>query len=237
MTPAESDGLLAGLLGFGCLAAVAVLALLVVLVLLGRRRNGQRRDTLRRWAGRNGWVYVPLPTVDWGTRLPGGNRAGVAVVVSGVVAGQRVSVAEYNHTETYTGTGSDGMGGTTSTTSSHSHPYVVVVVHLGHAYPSVEVSPRGPAAQVGRALAGGGGAVTGDRDFDRAFRVEGDPVAVRWVLSPALVAAHVAGSVPPWILHQGELMTYLPGRLDQVDRIPALAEPLTRVAAMLPRLN
>lgn len=32
-------------------------------------------------------------------------------------------------------------------------------------------------------------------------------------------------------------MTYLPGRLDQVDRIPALAEPLTRVAAMLPRLN
>ncbi|WP_329110432.1 hypothetical protein OG792_15885 [Micromonospora sp. NBC_01699] len=237
MSPAESDGLWVGLLGLGCLAVVALLALLVVLVGLARQRGRRRRDTLRRWAARNNWVYVPPPAVDWAARLPGGNRTGVTVAVSGVVAGQRVSVAEYHHTETHTGTGSDGMGGTTSTTSSHSHPYVVVVVHLEHPYPSVEVSPRGPAAKVGRALLGGGSVVTGDPDFDRAFRVDGDPMAVRWVLTPALVAAHVAGSVPPWSLHGSELITHLPGRLDPVDRIPALAEPLTRVAAMLPRLD
>ena len=79
--------------------------------------------------------------------------------------------------------------------------------------------------------------MTGDREFDRTFRVDGDPVAVRWLLSPALVSAHVAGTVPPWSLHQSELMTHLPGRLDRLDRIPALAEPLTRVAALLPRPN
>lgn len=235
MSGAGSDGFWIGLIGVGCLGAVLLVALLVGLVALSRRGERRRRDTLRQWALRHGWVYVPQPAVDWGSRLPGGNRAGVTVVVSGEVAGHRVSVAEYGHTETYASTGSDGAGGTTSTTSSHSHPYVVVVVHLDQPYPSVEVSPRGPAAKIGRALRGGGATVTGDPAFDREFTVSGDPIAVRWLLSPALVAAHVAGSVPPWSLHGTELMTHLPGRLAQLDRIPALAEPLTRVAALLPR--
>ncbi|MFY1617088.1 hypothetical protein [Micromonospora sp. WMMD736] len=151
----------------------------------------------------------------------------------GAIGGYRVSVAEYSYTETHTSTSGDGLGGTTTTTSSHSHPYVVIVVHLDEPHPTISVQPRTAVSRMGQVLFGDAGTVTGDQNFDKHYRVAGEPVAVRQLIGPALRAEHVAGSVPLWALHQTELMTYRPGRIESPSQIPDLAAPLIRVAVLL----
>ncbi len=56
------------------------------------------------WAARYGWAYVERPATDWPARLPGHNRRGVSLVVSGVVDRYPVSVADYSYTQTSTST-------------------------------------------------------------------------------------------------------------------------------------
>ncbi|GAB3942788.1 hypothetical protein GCM10027614_30460 [Micromonospora vulcania] len=217
----------------GCVLALALVGLLVGLIAYSRRRERDRRDVFQQWAMQHGWTVVPAPNVDWGSRLPGRNRRGVSLALFGAVGGYRVSVAEYSYTETHTSTSGDGMGGTTTTTSSHSHPYVVIVVHLDEPHPAISVQPRTAVSRIGQVLFGDAGPVTGDQNFDKHYRVAGDPVAVGQLVGPALRAEHLAGTVPLWALHQTELMTYQPGRIDSPYQIPNLAAPLIRAAALL----
>ncbi|MEV4754451.1 hypothetical protein AB0J86_04930 [Micromonospora sp. NPDC049559] len=215
------------LLGVGCLGATA---LFVVVWVLNSARERRRRDRLTRWASQHGWTITPNPSVNWGSRLPGGNPRGVSLAISATVHGRQVSVAEYSYSETQTTTTSDGQGGTSVGQTTQTHAFTVVVVRLARSYPALAVEPRSSMSRLGRRLVGGGNA-TGHDEFDRKYRVDSaDPGAVRRFVGPALIDEHLAGAVPPWSVYGPELLTYRPGAIEAPQHIPAMVGPLLRVA-------
>jgi hypothetical protein len=217
-------------------AVALVIVLIVVAAVVSARRERQRREALRRWAAQHGWTYVERPKTDWVPRLPGHGRRGVSLMLSGVVEGYPVSVAEYSYTQTSTSTTRNADGTSSSSTSSTTHHFVVVVVRLVRPGPSIEVVPRHGLSKLGRAIFGDRATALGYEPFDRAFRIAAkDPAAARQLVGPVLAAEHIAGRVPPWSLHGAELLTCKSGRLDDPARIPSLAAPLIRVATFLGR--
>ncbi len=221
------------LIGVVCATLVA---LIVVAAVISARRERERRERLRHWATRYEWAYVERPAVDWTARLPGRNRRGVSLLLSGVLDGHPVSVAEYSYTETHTSTTHNASGTTSTSTSSTTHHFVVVVVRLPRPGPSVEVVPRHGLSKLGRALFGDRPTALGYEPFDRAFRIAAkDPGAARYLVGPALAGEHIAGRVPAWSLHGTELVTYRSGRLGPPEQIPDLVAPLLRVATLLGR--
>jgi hypothetical protein len=189
---------------------IAFVALVIFALVVKANRQRRRRDQLMQWAARNGWTVTPTPAVDWGVRLPGGNRKGVSIALSATMGGRSVSVAEYSYTENASG-------------SPQTHQFIVTVVRLAQSYPPVAVQPRNPLSKLAK-LGGGDG-------FDRQFKVEG----AEQLVGPTLAAEHLAGTVPPWSLYRDELLAYRHGRLDRPDQIPALVSPLLRVADLLGR--
>lgn len=211
-----------------CFSLVVFLGVTVALVTFVSRRHRARREHLRQWTAQYGWTINESPSVDWGARLPGGNTGGVSRTICGTFGGRPVCVGDYSHVDHYQN--NDG------TRSPVRVGYVVVVVRLPTPYPTVAVQPRGALSKLARALTGDGGTGIGAADFDRRFRiVADDPLAAQRLLVPALVAAHLAGEVPPWSILQNELMTYYPGNIDRPEQIPGLAAPLVRVADLLGR--
>lgn len=223
--------------GAGALALIAGLVALVIVAGRSQARDEQRRQQrLHLWAARNRWVVTANPAVDWGARLPGGNRHGVAFAFSGAIGGYPVSVGEYSVTDMQISSAPDGTGGTTTTTTLQTHHFTVIVVRLTIPHPTVTVEPRGPLSKMGQAVFGSTPTATGNGQFDRRFRIQSpDPTAARRLVGPALADAHLTGIVPSWSLYGHELLAYTPGRLDDPERIPALAEPLVRVASLLGR--
>ena len=217
-------------------AFVILVGLIVVAVVASVRHERQRREALRQWAASSGWTHAERPATDWGSRLPGRNRRGVSLALSGVVGGYPVTVADYSYTETRTST-THGAGGTaSSSTRSTVHHFVVVVVRLPRPGPPIEVQPRHGLSKLGRAIFGDRATAIGYEPFDRAFRITAkDPAVVRQLVGPLLAGEHVAGQVPQWSLHGAELLTYQRGRLGDPALIPGLAAPLVRVATLLGR--
>jgi hypothetical protein len=207
-----------------CLAVVGLIGLLVLAAVSTQRRERERQDRLRQWATGHEWSYTPRPTTAWTTRLPGRNKRGVSIAVSGTMQGRPVSIGEYSYSE------SAGSNGATST-----HHFVVVAIWFPEQYPPIGVRPRGALSKMGRALFGDERAV-GHEQFDREFRVTAsDAEYARRIVGPALVQAHLSRGVPSWDLCGNELLAYFPGRIDQPERIPTLVDPLLRVAALLGR--
>jgi hypothetical protein len=200
----------------GLLIPIGLLLLVIVLAV----RERARQALLERWASSNGWSSrsrrldpsLPTVTVDWIDRLPGRSPWGVSLLLSGTLSGRAVSVAEYANRETG---GGDG-------TTLEMHRFIVVVVNLHTPLPDMEVRPRAR-RRFGRGTQSA-------ETFDQRFRVLGDAVATEQVIPPALLAEHVAGTVPPWSVHHTELMTYTRGRLRDPERIPDFVAPLLRVA-------
>jgi hypothetical protein len=222
----------AGELAIAAGACLVPFALLVaLLVVVARQRARRRRADLQAWARANGWTLVARPVVDWGALLPGGNKHGVSLAMSGMLWGRQTSIGEYSFSETITTSTPDGQGGSATGTTTNTHQYVVVVLHLDRPSGYLGVQPRGVLSRWGRTLFGVGSSI-GHEPFDRQFRVVGDRAAAAYPLPDALVAAHVEGTVPPWTLYGTELMTCYPGRID-LDRVAGLAAPLHAVATML----
>jgi hypothetical protein len=219
-------------IGAGVFCVLVVLLVTLASIAVGRR-NRRRADRLRGWARENGWTVTPHPAVNWTARLPGGNRDGIAVAVSGRVRGRPVSVAEYLVTDAQVTSVPDGMGGTTSSTAPADHFYAVAVAVLAQPLPSISVEPRGPMSRMARAVIGPGESATGNPAFDRAFRIRtSDPGAVpRWC-TPRVMEAHLRGQIPAWSVHGAELLIYEPGRLDPAA-IPARIAPITYLADLL----
>jgi hypothetical protein len=216
------------LIGVGCAALVV---LMVVGIVVSVRKDRRRRAALREWAARHGWTYTEEPSAEWARRLPGTRRRGLTLMLSGVVDGYPVSVADYYYqTESTSGTGAQ------SSTSTTNHYLVVVAVRLGREGPTVGVAPRHGLSKLGRAIFGEGKSATGYEPFDRDFKVTArDPAAARQLVGPALAAEHLAGRVPAWSLKGNDLLTFHQGRLTDPARIPALVGPLVRVATLLGR--
>jgi hypothetical protein len=218
-------------------AVAVVIALIVVAAVVSARRERERREALRRWAARHGWTYDERPVApDWTSRLPGRNRRGVSLMLSGVVDGHPVDIAEYSYTHTTTSTTRNADGTSSTSTSSTTYHYVAVVVRLPRPGPSIEVQPRHALSKLGRALFGDRATAVGHDPFDRAFSVGAkDPTVVRQLLGPALIDEHLAGRVPGWSLDGADLLTYQNGRLDGSERVADRAAPLVRVATLLGR--
>jgi hypothetical protein len=183
-------------------AAVAVLV--AVVAAFSARSRRRHRARMQQWAESNGWTYTPQPAVDWGRRLPGGNKNGITEAFSRVVDGRQVSVAEYSVTDA-----SDG-------TSTNTHWYVATVAVLRRSLPASQVEPRSLPSRLRSARRGLDEVAVGHPDFDRGFRIRtSDPARLRHWFSPSLVAAHQAGQVPPaWSVHGTEVLRWQPGRLN-----------------------
>ncbi|MGW5376217.1 hypothetical protein ACWESM_12295 [Nocardia sp. NPDC003999] len=72
--------------------------------------------------------------------------------------------------------------------------------------------------------------------FDSQYRIAaGDPGYARALVGPPLIAAHIARTVPPWILVGAELLTFVrtSAALRDPSAIPGYIAPLLRVAAEL----
>jgi hypothetical protein len=222
------------LIAAGC---VLLIVLVVVAIVVSVRQERQRREALRAWAGRHGWTYVERPAAtDWSARLPGRNRRGVSLMLSGVMGGYPVSVADYSYTTTSSSTTHRADGTPSTSTSTTTHHYVVVVVRLPRPGPSVEVQPRHGLSKLGRAIFGEAKTALGYEPFDRAFRIYAkDPAAARRLVGRSLAGQHLAGQVPAWSLYGVDLLTYERGRLGDPARIPGLVAPLVRVATLLGR--
>jgi hypothetical protein len=161
-------------------------------------------------------------------RLPGRNRRGVSLLISGVVSGRPVSVAEYSYR-----TSSRNSDGTDSTTTHH---YIVTGVRLDTQYAPIAVVSRGALSRLGRNVFGDNAAATGHDGFDREFRVDTkDPALARTLLGPALIAEHLADRVPDWSLAGLDLLTWQPGQIKDPDQIATLAARLVRVTELMGR--
>ncbi|GAA2888526.1 hypothetical protein Acy02nite_70340 [Actinoplanes cyaneus] len=188
----------------GGLLCVLTIVLVAAVAVIQRRHDRREARRWQHWADRHGWTLVARPAVSWHRNVPGELR----FAVPGVVQGRHVTVAECAVADA-----------DTNTTF-----FVAVVAALRLPLPDTEVDPRGT---MSRLL--GTRDLTGRPDFDRAFRVRtADP---RW-LPPALIEAHLAGTVPPsWRIQGTDLIIVRRGRLlpDQVSTFAAEVLPLAAV--------
>jgi hypothetical protein len=213
------DDPLTGLIAAACIVSVLFIAVIAIFSVRHRRRRLQQ---MRHWAGQHGWALTMQPDVDWGRRLPGGNRHGVGPLFSAVLHGRPVSVAEYSVT--------DAGDGTTVNT----HHHVVTAARLSRSLPTTDVQPRGAASRLTTKILGPGEGATGHRDFDHRFRVRtSDPAVLREWFSAPLISAHLSGTLPvPWSVRGTEVLCHRPGRLN-LDQIPAHAGVILALAALL----
>jgi hypothetical protein len=221
------DSLLPVLIALGC---VGLLALIVVLIVFSVRRERQRQARIRQWAERRGWTVTVRPRgIEWTSLLPGRNRRGVSLLLSGTLYGRPVAIAEYSYTVT-TSTGTSG-GSTTVT-----YNFIVTVARLPAWYPPVAVQPRGAMSKLGRSIFGDNAAATGHEEFDRRFRVvTKDPAASRALIGPALVGEHLAGRIPGWSLAGQDLLTWQVGPIKDPSQLETVAAPVLRIADLLGR--
>ena len=214
----------------GAVAVFGVLfALGILLAVLSWRREKARVEGLRQWAVRYGWTVTTKPAVDWGQRMPGHNKRGVTLALSGGLAGRSVTIAEYYYSRTSTTSSGNGY----STETTRTYRYVLLVVRLARPGPTMAVVERGALSRFGRILFGDNATAVGQPDFDRTYRVvTKDRMAM---LAPTLVQEHVQGRVPEWSLYGNELLTYRGGRIGDPASIADQFGPLLRVADVLER--
>jgi hypothetical protein len=211
---------------FGIAVTVVVM---IALVVWRTRRERAREAEVSQWAASRGWTVTPRPgDIEWTSRLPGNNRRGVSLILSGTVYGWPVRVAEYSCT-----TSSSGPDGASNSTT---HRYVVTAVRLAAWYEPIAVESRGGISRLGHAIFGDNAAATGHADVDRQFRVQTkDPAISHGMVGPALIAEHLAGQIPTWSLAGQDLLAWQKGRISDPSRIEALAAGLIRVATLIGR--
>lgn len=211
-------------------AVAALLALLVIAGIVTARKERERRSRIARWAAHRGWRVQLNPSVPWIPLLPGTHRRGVSLLVHGHLDGRTVAVADYSYTTTSSSTDANGRSSTTTTT----HHLVVTAVRVPRPYPAVAITRRGAISRLGRSMFGDGPTATGVTEFDRRFRIRTrHPELVRSIFGPALIAEHLADSVPEWSIADHDLVTWRSGRITDPEQIPILTAPLMRVARHL----
>ena len=182
---------------------VIILIVVVAIVVKALRRQGDLRR-YEQWAVLNGWVWTRRPRDGWAAPLR------PSYVLSGLLDGRRVSVAQYSEEQ---GESSVSM--------------IAVLVELRYPFPATTVAPRGPISRMARKVLGPEETATGIPDFDRQFRITTMPRGSipRWI-GPELIAAHLEGRIPVSWSVDGMYLT-----ANRQGRLPAWEAP--RQAAML----
>jgi hypothetical protein len=211
--------------------ALGFIALAILLAVVAVRRERERKEGLGRWATYNGWIMTLRPAVDWGRLLPGRNRRGVTLALSGTVEGHPVTIAEYHYTETTSSTNANGS----STSSSTTYPLRPARGAIEPPRPEHQRLSTGALSKFGRSLFGDRATAIGHEPFDNEYRVAAkDASVVPYVLRPALVQEHVAGRLPGWSLEGQDLLADLPPRAHRrPGHHPGPVGPLVRVATLL----
>jgi hypothetical protein len=211
------------------LIGVLLISLLIAVILTAKRRERERQDRIARWAAEHGWSIMKNPSISWIDQLP--SRQGrIPLLVYGSLNGLTVGVAEYTYTTVTQSTGPNGQPSTTTIT----HALLVTAVRLPHRYPAVAVVRRGVLSRLSRAVFGEGATATGNAEFDRRFRIRTrHPDVARALIGPAVIVEHLADYLPTWSLADQDLLTWREGRITDPGQIPALVEPLMRVAYLL----
>jgi hypothetical protein len=206
---------------FGLLLLGAALIFAIVDV----QRKRKRHDRIAQWAAEHCWSITKKPAVSWAGQLPGRNGR-VRLLVCASIGGLTVGVAEYTYTT------SSGSSGPSSNTTKN---LLVTTIRLPHRYSAIAVVRRGVLSQLGRAMLGDTAFATGDAEFDDRFRIDTrHPDLARALVGPALIAEHLAEHIPTWSLADHDLLTWQDGKIGDPEQIPALVEPLMRVAQLLP---
>ncbi|MFE2957908.1 hypothetical protein [Nocardia tengchongensis] len=198
------------------------LLLVVTLGIVSAQRDRERKARVWQWAVTNGWQFQEGIAAPWTDRLPGRNRRGLGLVLTGMMGGRWVTVAEYSYQT------SDSDGTTT-------HRYIVVRVMLDRPHPWLAVERRGLVSQFGRALFGDKPGATGNVMFDSRYRIATANAAhAKAAISPALIDAHLTGWLPYWSLLGNELLACTStGKIKDPNQIPSYAGSLLRVADLL----
>jgi hypothetical protein len=218
--------LILGLTAAALAVAVLVVPALMMTAAARYRPTVQWRQRVADWAMRNGWKAEVRPKVDWTERLPGRNRWGVTMLLSGTTGGHEVAVGNYTYTTIVE----------TKPPNIRTRFLVVSVVRLPAPTPSVTLYRRGPASKLGRYLLGGSFIATGNADFDRKFRILSKHRKEATALfGPTLIAEHLAGRLPMWSLRDGLLLSYTDGQFRNPAEAPRTVAPLVRVADLLGR--
>ncbi|MFD7846891.1 hypothetical protein ACFV4K_28660 [Nocardia sp. NPDC059764] len=120
-------------------------------------------------------------------------------------------------------------------TTTHTHRFIVVLVLLDRPHPWLAVQRRGLMSQFGRALFGDKPTATGNVMFDAQYQISAaDASHAKAMISPPLIAAHIANAVPQWTLQGNGLLGYFPaGKFNDPNLIPGYAGPLLHVADLL----
>jgi len=213
--------------GAGTVVCGVLIALLVMAVVVSARKERERQQTLGRWAAQHGWHVTHHPKVAWGRRMPGRNRRGVSLALSGRIGGRPVTIAEYSYTQTSTSADNRSQSSTT-------YRHVLMIARLARPAATVAVFRRGAMSRFGRSLFGDRATAIGYEPFDSAYRVAADDARlVRTVLVPQLVTEHIAGHLPDWSLEGDELLTFRDGRIEDTATILPGFAPLLRVADLI----
>lgn len=215
------------------IGAFALIALIVVVAaVIAGKRDQRYRAALAAWAAQRGWAYRAGGGGEWESLLPkGSGRLGVKVQLECTRAGRPLAMAHYRYQTTTTTAGANGV----PTTSHATHDLTVAVVWLAARYPAVAVEQR-HGAGVGLAVAKAVGMrpanLTGNRDFDRRFRIRAGSPAAAALVTPPLVSAHLAGALPPWQLYGNQLVVSWRGKLDR-ELLERQADQAVAIAALL----
>lgn len=201
--------------------AAAVLGGFLLLLVGAGRHRPRRQDLIQQWAEDHGWVFTTSQPKEWPAQLatPPGHR--FILMVTSTAFSRPVRVIEH---------------GAVIAPAGVIHWYVATVIKLTTAHPPLAVMDRGPLSRLARTRFGYGATATGDKEFDRRFRVRTrHPELVSTVLSPALIAEHLAGRVPTWSLAGRDLVTQQFGSIHDPREIPERVVSLMRVADLLDR--
>ncbi len=201
-----------------------LLGSVVIFAIVNVQRERKRQDRIAQWAAEHCWSITKKPAVSWARQLPDRNGT-VRLLVCAPIGGFTVGVAEYTYT---TSSGSDSS----STTTRH---LLVTTIRLPDRYSAIAVVRRGVLSQLGREMLGDTAFATGNAGFDERFRIDTrHPDLARALVGPALIAEHLAEHIPTWSLADHDLLTWQKGKIRDPEQIPALVEPLMRVAQLLP---
>jgi hypothetical protein len=177
---------------------------------------------LEKWALANDWRFVRHPAVDWPGRVREHSTDRLKFALYGLVDGRAVAIAECD------------FSSASNTSEPRTDPVVLLMAELRQPAQTVAVHRRTAWEQSDRRRALDRPTFVGVEAFDHEYRIVApDPRAARAVVGPALIAEHVAGTLPDWSVQGREVLTCRPGQIGVFIGIPGQFTSVMRVADLI----
>jgi hypothetical protein len=219
-------GMSSSLIGFLIVAGAGFIGLIIYVQHEAKKR---RRGEYAAWTREHGFTYAPgtVEVASPSTQKPFSKRGKHENLMEGTYNGHQVRA----YTHMYT---TSSYNGTTTTTQTHRFAIAATPINTVGCY--VDISSQGFFGRMADSM--GFGVLTGDEEFDRAWKVRADDEAKALaLLTPdfrAWIAADNRFSVYPLRIDNGWVQTWTDGYIDIAD-LPAKFDLICAVADRLPR--